>query len=88
MTILSIVFIIIGIVLLLAAIFLCIALYKWVRPDWCAEKFMRDKYLSTANVKKRAKMAKEARQVFTSFTTSVLAVFGLLLITLGVILLF
>lgn len=84
----DIVFIVIGSILLITAVLLWIAFYKWIRPEWCAQKFMREKYETTKNVKERAKIVRDVRQVFVGLTVSVMLIFGLFLIIIGILMIF
>lgn len=84
----NIALIIIGGILAIAAVFIFIAFYKWIRPEWCAEKFMREKYDAAKNAKERAAIIREVRQVFVWMTSSVMFILGLLLIIIGIILIF
>lgn len=84
----DIVFIVIGSILLITAVLLWIAFYKWIRPEWCAQKFMREKYETTKNVKERAKIVRDVRQVFVGLTVSTMLIFGLFLIIIGILMIF
>mgnify|MGYP004711936701 CR=1 FL=1 len=79
---------IIGVLLAAAAVLLCIAFYKWIQPDWCAQHFMREKYETSKSQKERAEIARETRQVFVWLASSALFFVGLLLIVIGLILIF
>ncbi|GEM_PF-6739177 len=82
----NIALIIIGALLTVSAVLIFIAFYKWIRPEWCAEKFMREKYDAAKNTKERAAIIREVRQVFVWMTSSVLFISGLFLIIIGIIL--
>lgn len=77
---------ILGAVLILGGVFTALAVYKWLPPDWVAQKFMKEKFSAIGNKKQRQKAIKETRFVFVFMCLTVLLFIGLLLIIIGSVL--
>ncbi|MBQ2816153.1 MAG: hypothetical protein IJE65_05765 [Clostridia bacterium] len=77
---------VLGTVLILGGVFTALAVYKWLPPDWVAQKFMKEKFSAIKNKKQQLKAIKETRFVFIFLCLTVLLFIGILLLIIGSVL--